>query len=53
MNKRMLALDTLLAFLVLACTALCVALAVAKPAWVAPLLVLLAVMAAAFVLLFV
>ena len=46
----MLALDTLLAFLVLACTALCVALAVAKPAWVAPLLVLLAVMAAAFAL---
>ncbi len=39
MKKRMAALDTVLAFLALACIALSVALAVAKPAWVAPVLV--------------
>ena len=50
MKKRMAALDTVLAFLALACIALSVALAVAKPAWVAPVLVVVLCLGAALAL---
>ena len=42
MKKRLIALDTLLLFLTLSCVAMCITLAVLKPAWVIPIVLFLA-----------
>ena len=42
MKKRLITLDTLLLFLTLSCVAMCITLAVLKPAWVIPIVLFLA-----------